>query len=111
MDPFHSAFASMLRELEDNRLEVVLVPSLYGEGKIRVVQWRNPEWYRSLCAVYLSNRKRKHALPDTRIRRHNIVAVLKRLAQGLPSSSVYVKDLTEIAIERMIEGGEDYGDF
>lgn len=111
MDAFQRAFQSLLDELESNRLEVILIPAREGDGKIRVAAWRNPDWYQALCSAHISSRKRKNHLPDTRIRRSNITRALRRLAAGLPSRSIYVKELTELAVERIIEEGEDYGSF
>src|SRR3989338_11592644 len=50
----------MLKELKDNRLEVVLIPapSPRFEGhKVRAVQNRNPEWYSRLYNSHSSFRR------------------------------------------------------
>lgn len=58
-----------LRELEENSLEVVLIPSKHWEvaqqgGKIRAVQSENPEWYQNFCGLYESRRGRYQAKCD-----------------------------------------------
>lgn len=52
---------SFLRDLEQQSLEVVLIPSKRWEvaragGKIRAVQSENPEWYQVFCAQYRAYR-------------------------------------------------------
>lgn len=91
----------MLDELEEQRLEVVLVPSRRWEearrgGCIRAVVGRNPEWYRKLCVRHVSSRYRKSRKPDTRIKRQHVLRVLRRLVAGLPSTSPYVRDLVDL---------------
>lgn len=50
-----------LRELEQQSLEVVLIPSKHWEvaqqgGMIRAVQQENPEWYQEFCGLYRARR-------------------------------------------------------
>ena len=85
----------MHRELQQTRLRVVLVPSLFPEiaaqgGKIRRVEEENPDWYQAFCGEYLSNRRkprtRKH--PDTLIKRQLTLNALAQMAAGV-SSTLY----------------------
>ena len=99
--------ALLLAELESTRLEVVLVPcrrSVNEGGCIRVAASKNVLWYRRFCAQYASDRRRRNRAFDTRIRRANVVSVLSRLAQGLPSRSKYAPDLLRLAarVERQV---------
>jgi hypothetical protein len=93
----------MLDLLESHRLEVQLVPlnprlRNFSEGGMkRVAADKNTKWYRELCARHLSSRKRNHRKPDTKIKRANILRILKRLAQGLPSRSKYAAELHKIS--------------
>lgn len=93
-------------EMLDNVLEVVLVPTrtFVNEcGCIRAVQSRNADWYRKLCARYASPRTRKGQVrsckADTRVRRQNILRVLRRLIRGDTSRSTYVRDILEAATQ------------
>lgn len=93
-------FAVLLAELEGNRLEVALVPAprpSHEGHAVRVAVSRNPAWYRRLCAIFPSSRRRAKSLPDTRVRRANIAAVLSRLAAGAPVRSRYAAHLVKIA--------------
>ena len=90
----------MLAELESSRLEVVLVPSKRHTnegGMIRVAASRNCNWYRRFCLSHPSSRKRNHRKPDTRIRRKDIVRILTRMTNGLPTRSKYANELRKIA--------------
>ena len=52
--------SSMLHELQDNHLEVVLLPQYHPTNPgacIRVAVGHNCEWYRQLCADFESRRK------------------------------------------------------
>lgn len=58
-----------LRELEQQSLEVVLIPSKHwgiaGQGgRIRAVQTENPEWYQEFCGLYEARRGRYQAKCD-----------------------------------------------
>lgn len=93
----------LLAELESHQLHVILVPldprkRGYNEGGCRrVCADRNPRWYSRLCADHPSSRVRNHRKPDTRVRRQNILRVLRRLCAGLSSRSQYAPRLLKIA--------------
>lgn len=90
----------LLAELESTQLQVVLVPSRRPNAEtdcIRVAVEKNPDWYRSFCARHPSSRGTRRGKFDTKIRRANVAAVLKRLAAGLPSKSKYATELGVIA--------------
>lgn len=64
-----------LGELDNRRLEVVLIPApepKHSEHKVRAVQGTNPDWYRSLCAC----RPRSASI------RKYVVKALERVAEG-----------------------------
>lgn len=78
----------MQEELEYNRLDVTLAPchGHYGDdGRYRrIVESRNPAWYRDLCSEYTSGRTRprnrkKH---DTLIKRQLILRALEDIGNG-----------------------------
>jgi hypothetical protein len=100
----------MLGELESQRLEVVLVPlnprmRNYNEGGMkRVCANKNPRWYSNLCNKHLSCRKRNHRKPDTKIKRANIVRILRRLCDGKPSISKYAEELRRIGTRVFVTG-------
>lgn len=96
-------FAELLAELESNRLEVALIPARHPRHEthcVRVAIGQNPTWYRRLCAANPSSRRRARALPDTRIRRRDVLAILGRLAAGKPTRSRYVSALKQEAAKR-----------
>lgn len=91
----------MLAELESNQLTVVLAPSKRRDRReydmIRVAASRNATWYQRFCAKHPSDRKRRNLAPDTKIRRKDIVRILTRLVNGLPSRSKYAEELKRIS--------------
>lgn len=90
----------MLAELESSSLEVVLVPCrrwVCEEGCVRVAISRNCDWYRRFCGLHGSDRVRRNALFDTRIKRRAIVRLLGRLIVGAPTRSKYVSELLALA--------------
>lgn len=97
------ALQLLLDQLESHRLHVILVPlnprlRNYNEGGCkRCVADKNPPWYSKLCYNNPSSRGTRRGGPDTRIRRANILSVLRRLSSGLPSRSKYVPELMQIA--------------
>ena len=97
------ALQLLLDQLESHRLHVILVPlnprlRNYNEGGMkRVCADVPPSWYRKLCYNNPSSRGTRRGGPDTRIRRANILSVLRRLSAGLPSRSKYVPELMQIA--------------
>ena len=97
------ALQLLLDQLEPHRLHVILVPlnprlRNYNEGGMkRVCADVPPRWYRTLCYNNPSSRGVRRGKADTRIRRANILSVLRRLSAGLPSRSRYVPELMQIA--------------
>ena len=97
------AFQLLLDQLESHRLHVILVPlnprlRNYNEGGMkRVCADVSPRWYSRLCHNNPSSRGVRRGKADTRIRRANILSVLRRLSAGLPSRSKYVPELMQIA--------------
>lgn len=99
------SFQQLLEELESTQLQVVLVPSRRPNADsdcIRVAVEKNADWYRRFCARHPSSRGTRRGKFDTRIRRANVAAVLKRLSAGLPSRSKYAGELGAIA-ERLAQ--------
>jgi len=91
-----AGLAVLLAELEGNGLVVCLVPSRWPNHEaamVRCVISRNAAWYRRFCGCHPSSRIRRNALPDTRIRRANIVRILTRMIEGLPTGSQYAAEL------------------
>jgi hypothetical protein len=81
--PTQQMALSMARELERNRLTVVLAPA-QRDGSVRSVVSENPEWYQKLCAAHTSNRRdrlkwRKH---KTSIKRAMVVRALLAIGLG-----------------------------
>lgn len=97
---------AMFNELDAHKLEVELAPLSprlpgFNEGGCkRVVTNKPPRWYRELCNAYPSSRGVRRGKFDTRIRRANILSILRRLSEGRDSCSKYVTDLLAIAQER-----------
>ncbi len=91
----------MAAELDCCRLEVVLLPAKRGPGCIRCVMSENPDWYRRLCAKYVSGRQRGRKV-DTIIRRRETMKSLLRLASG------YVKTLYDHRLLPIIESEYDH---
>ena len=94
---------TMLAELEENRLEVVLVPQRYRTnegGMVRVALSRNAPWYREFCASYPSGRRRKNAAFDTRIKRRDTSRLVESLLAG-KARSAYAAHVLAIARRRL----------
>jgi hypothetical protein len=95
------AYEQLLAELESNMLVTVLVPSKRSDRRdsdmIRVNMSVPPKWYRKLCAANLSSRGIRRGKPDTKIKRRNIMALLRSLAAGRVPRSKYLADLARIA--------------
>lgn len=94
------AFLEMLRQLESNHLKVVIVPQKEPTNcgaSIRIVEERNCEWYREFCSEFPSNRKTRSIKFKTKIKRRNVIRLLKILSSGKKSKSKYVEILTEYA--------------
>jgi len=60
---------------------------------------QNPLWYRNFCSNHETNRKRKRKrkIPDTIIKRKNIINALKTLIKNGYSQSLYRNELITIA--------------
>ncbi len=97
------AYQLLLDQLESHRLEVMLVPlnprlRNYNEGGCkRVAIDVPPAWYRRLCRDNPSSRGVRRGKPDTRIKRANVLALLRRLAIGLTTTSKYAPELRRCA--------------
>lgn len=105
------AFLALAHDLENNRLDVTLLPSTHRDiasrgGMRRAVVSKNPAWYRQLCASYTRVHPRPYGAgrlrkarrsPDTILNRRDVLAVLYRLAEGQPSTSRLVPFLTRVA--------------
>lgn len=93
----------MISELESHRLVVMLVPlnprlRNYSPGGCkRVCLDKNPKWYSEFCKAHPSSRKRNKRKYDTRIKRRNVLDLLKRLCSGKSSVSKYAAELMQIA--------------
>lgn len=88
-DLFEQCIAFVMREeLLSSRLDVALAPSSPEHQPThrcrRVVEERNPDWYRRLCREWQSNRQRprrkRHG--DTLIKRRHVLRALEELANG-----------------------------
>ena len=94
---------NLLDELESSQLEVILVPQRHRTnegGMIRVAASKNVKWYQDLCARFPSSRRRKNSASDTKIKRQDIIKVLKNLTETGHSPSIYAPTLTSIAKNR-----------
>lgn len=93
-DQVSAEFAEMAQvmkwQLESERLVVGLAPSKCPDGRrfgrmIRVVESRNPAWYRELCEEHSPSgrtRPRSRSKPDTYIKRRRTLEALEELAGG-----------------------------
>ena len=84
--------SSMLHELQDNRLEVVLLPQYHPTNPgacVRVAVGHNCEWYRKLCSEFESNTKRKYKKFQTKVKRQHIETILMRMLSGEEVTGVY----------------------
>lgn len=89
-DYLEQAIAALMREeLLYSRLDVALAPSppefQPTRRRRRIVEERNPAWYRRLCRDYQSHgrqrpRRKKHG--DTLIKRSHVLRALEELANG-----------------------------
>lgn len=96
-------YKHLLRELESNHLEVVLIPSGDAEcamrgGMIRAVQSQNAEWYRIFCKQHGSNRSdlMRWSKFKTKIKRAHTKRALNELISG-KCETPYAKDLAKFA--------------
>ncbi len=91
----------MLWNLEAHRLEVQLAPSKRRDRRdhdmIRVVCDHGPKWYRRLCSNHTSSRAIRRGKHDTRIKRANVLSVLRTLVTRGKSSSKYAGEILAIA--------------
>ncbi len=103
----------MLGELEQQKLEVVLLPApdpQHQSHMIRAKENTNPEWYQILCSNYPRNRRsRTDKYTDSYIKRDRIIKCLNRLLKNkVTKKFLYEIDLVEIARERMEEDVAEY---
>ena len=90
VDPvLKQAAGIMARQLQENKLSVVLVDApvkKHMDHKVRMVENRNPDWYRKLCARHTKNRSvpriRKFKFHDTKIVRGDVIKALERIKNG-----------------------------
>lgn len=93
----------MLDQLESHSLQVMLVPlnprlRNYNDGGCkRVVCDKPPVWYRQFCWQHPSSRGIRRGKFDTRIKRANVLALLRRLCAARNSTSKYAPELLRIA--------------
>ena len=92
------AAAFMLKDLEQNRLEVVLIPApdpRFQDHQIRAVEGMNPDWYRDLCHSHQvrRTRPRQSFKSDTAIRRPQVIAALQKIAAGQEDKTEYARRL------------------
>lgn len=93
----------MLNDLESHQLQVILVPlnprlRNYTDGGCKqVVADKPPHWYRSFCGRHPSSRGVRKGKFDTRIRRQDVLRILRRLCAGLSSRSKYAEELVGIS--------------
>jgi hypothetical protein len=95
-----SGLELMLNELESSQLEVALVPCrvpVNSGGCIRVAVSKNCFWYREFCRRHVSSRFRRNAAVDTKIKRRDVLRLLRRLIGGRSTLSVYAVELRAIA--------------
>ena len=94
-----TVFRWMADDLERNDLVVSLVPAPEPNHVghcIRVVESRNPEWYRQLCQRHTSHRSPHHR-PRTKWRKRDAIRLCRRLAAGRGTCSAYLDDLIAAA--------------
>lgn len=78
-----------LRDLEVNKLEVILVPApskRFDSHSVRTVVNKNPEWYRELF-----ERRGK-----SWVKRCRVIKALKRVEQGCIRSNGYEKEILNV---------------
>lgn len=98
-----TALIQMQAELEAHRLEVQLAPlnprlRNYNEGGMkRVVVDAPPRWFRKLCQAHTSARGTRRGKQDTRIRRANVLSLLRVLIQQGHSRSKYAPEILAAA--------------
>ncbi len=93
----------MLNMLESHKLEVQLVPlnqRMRGwceGGCKRVVTDAPPKFYRQLCNRHVSSRGVRRGKFDTKIKRRNVLAALRRLVDGDKYRGKYRDELLAMA--------------
>lgn len=94
----------MIQDMEENRLEVCLVPSrddscAQDGGMIRAACGVNPKWYSDLCRMYprAGTEHRKH--PRTIIKRRNVLCTLRTMRDKGRTCSKYAEYLIKVAEE------------
>lgn len=94
----------MIQDLEENRLEVCLVPNK-DDGKaqdgrmLRAVCGTSPKWYSDLCSLYPREEKRPKKKPRTIIKRWNVLRVLRVMRDRMETCSKYADYLIKVAEE------------
>lgn len=95
-----TAACHMRRQLQANRLQVVLAPApqpQFSGHQVRLVEGRNPAWYRELCAEYPSRRSRPRrrgpGYMDTAIKRRHVLRALREIERGGAFASEYARRL------------------
>lgn len=122
-DQIQQLAGRMLSELQEYRLEVMLVPSCVdpdSSGKRRLASNINPWWYQELCAEYPSyncrrkGKKHMQVNHDPVIKRHFVISCLKRLASGkiMRRKSCYKERLLWVMakiLKKQEEEAEEFG--
>jgi hypothetical protein len=95
----------MLNELEDNRLDVGLSGPIDSTGrKCRVVNNRNPDWYRELFARFHNDKGGE--LSRSGVRRCRVLPTLKNLSKGVLKHSFLYTELFDLIQDRLFNGYE-----
>lgn len=96
-----NALEEMLAELESNPLVTILAPSRRSDRRdhdqIRVNMSVPPRWYRQFCAKHTSSRAVRRGKHDTRIKRANVLSLLRQLSAHGKSCSKYAAEILSIA--------------
>lgn len=91
----------MQAELEANPLVTILAPSKRSDRRdhdmIRVNVSQPPRWYRRLCNRNPSSRGVRRGKFDTRIRRANVLSLLRTLLATGHSRSKYAAEVLALA--------------
>lgn len=96
-DDIKLAAEIMLKQLDREALEVVLIPApdqKHSGHHLRAVENQNPHWYRELCKEYPTNRtkprQRKPKFTDSLIDRSSVIRALRAIAAG-ENSTTYTR--------------------
>jgi len=108
-----SVLKFMERDLRLNRLSVCLVAApeeMHSGHKVRVADSSNPEWYQRLCSRY-GSRSKSHRRWRTRIKRRNVLSVLRTMLNKGYTYSPYGEVLCELAQDLMDEWAEEEAEY